>query len=99
MLKIKSSSEQIYDYIVHEIEIGNYESGKRLSESELMEIFGISRTPIREALIRLVADGIVDNNSRKGFFVKHLDRKDVKLFHHRMPRFLCCGSCIGYHYR
>ena len=77
MLKIKSSSEQIYDYIVHEIEIGNYEAGKRLSETELMEIFGISRTPIREALIRLVADGIVDNNSRKGFFVKHLDRKDV----------------------
>lgn len=77
MLKIKSSSEQIYDYIVHEIEIGNFESGKRLSEAELMEIFGISRTPIREALIRLVADGIVDNTGRKGFFVKHLDRKDV----------------------
>lgn len=77
MLKIKSSSEQIYDYIVHEIEIGNYEAGKRLSETELMEIFGISRTPIREALIRLVADGIIDNTSRKGFFVKHLDKKDV----------------------
>ena len=52
MLKIKSSSEQIYDYIVHEIEIGNYEAGKRLSESELMEIFGISRTPISSHQIK-----------------------------------------------
>ena len=77
MVKIKSSSEQVYDYIVHEIEIGNYGSGKRLSEAELMEIFGVSRTPIREALIRLAADGIIDNNSRKGFFVRHLERKDV----------------------
>lgn len=77
MVKIKSSSEQVYDYIVHEIEIGNYGSGKRLSEAEIMEIFGVSRTPIREALIRLAADGIIDNNSRKGFFVRHLERKDV----------------------
>ena len=65
MLKIKSSSEQIYDYIVHEIEIGNYESGKRLSESELMEIFGISRTPIREALITLTGSSIT--TAEKGF--------------------------------
>ena len=64
MLKIKSSSEQIYDYIVHEIEIGNYESGKRLSESELMEIFGISRTPIREALS---LTGSLITTAEKGF--------------------------------
>ena len=45
-MKIKSSSEQIYDYIVRQIEIGNLQPGDRLAESELMEAFNISRTPI-----------------------------------------------------
>lgn len=35
-MKIKSSSEQIYDYIVRQIEIGDLEPGTRLSEAELM---------------------------------------------------------------
>ena len=76
-MKIKSSSEQIYDYIVRQIEIGDLEPGTRLSEAELMEIFSVSRTPIREALIRLASDGIIQNASRKGFFIKGFNRQDV----------------------
>ena len=77
MLKIKSSSEQIYDYIVHEIEIGNFESGKRLSEAELMEIFGISRTPIREAITRLEAERLIKQTS-SGMIVVGISKKDVE---------------------
>ncbi len=76
-MKIKSSSEQIYDYIVRQIEIGHLEPGVRLSEAELMETFNVSRTPIREALIRLSSDGIIKNDNRKGFFVKGFSRQDV----------------------
>lgn len=76
-MKIKSASEQIYDYIVRQIEIGQMAPGVRLSESELMETFNISRTPIREALIRLSADGIIENSSRKGFFVRGFNRQEV----------------------
>ena len=76
MVKIKTSSEQVYDHIVHQIEIGNLQPGERLSESELMETFNVSRTPIREALIMLSADGII-SSGRKGFFVRGFDRKDV----------------------
>ena len=76
-MKIKSSSEQIYDYIVRQIEIGNLRPGDRLAEGELMEAFNISRTPIREALIRLSSDGIISNANRKGFFVRGFNRQDV----------------------
>lgn len=77
MIKIKTSSEQIYDYIVRQIEIGMLPPNTKLSETELVEIFNTSRTPIREALIKLAADGIVTNANRKGFYVKEFDRRDV----------------------
>ena len=77
MIKIKTSSEQIYDYIVRQIEIGELTPNTKLSEAELIETFGTSRTPIREALIKLTADGIVTNANRKGFYVKDFARRDV----------------------
>ena len=70
MKKLKSLSEQVYDYIVSQIKLGNLPDGSHLSEAELIEQLKISRTPIREALIQLSADGIVQNVQRKGFFVK-----------------------------
>lgn len=70
MKKIKSLSEQVYDYIIREIKVGDLSEGSKLSETELIEQLNISRTPIREALIQLSADGILENVQRKGFFVK-----------------------------
>lgn len=70
MKKIKSLSEQVYDYIVRQIKIGELSDGSKLSEADLIEQLNISRTPIREALIQLSADGILENVQRKGFFVK-----------------------------
>lgn len=70
MKKIKSLSEQVYDYIVRQIKVGELPDGSKLSEADLIEQLNISRTPIREALIQLSADGILENVQRKGFFVK-----------------------------
>lgn len=79
MKKIKSLSEQVCDYIIKNIKLGEFSSGEKISESELIEQLQISRTPIREALIQLSADNVLENIPRKGFFVKTFDREEVAM--------------------
>ena len=69
MAKIKSLSEQVYEYIVHQIKIGTLSFEEKINETDLIQQLGISRTPIREALIQLASDGILENVPRKGFYV------------------------------
>ncbi|MEZ5845859.1 MAG: GntR family transcriptional regulator [Geminicoccaceae bacterium] len=49
----------------------------RLDERQLAESLQVSRTPIREALVRLAHDGLVEILPRKGVFVRRLATKDV----------------------
>jgi DNA-binding GntR family transcriptional regulator len=50
---------------------------QRVNESELAEKLGASRTPIREALNRLVAEGLLTFQPRKGFFCRPLQPKII----------------------
>jgi len=47
--------------------------GERLNESQLAAEFGISRTPLREALLQLASDGLVEARPGRGFFVAGMD--------------------------
>ena len=51
---------------------GDLAPGKRLNEVHLAAELGVSRTPLREALSRLAAEGDVVSVPRHGFFVKAL---------------------------
>lgn len=51
--------------------------GERVNELELAERFSVSRTPLREALNRLVAENLLDFVPNRGFFVRELNRQDV----------------------
>lgn len=46
--------------------------GERLSENELAERFGTSRAPVREALIRLVEEGLIEVRPQRGSFVTRI---------------------------
>ena len=48
-----------HSLILDAIETGQYKPGDRLVESELAEKFGVSRTPVREALQRLETQGML----------------------------------------
>ena len=58
-----------YSLILNAIDIGTYRPGDRLVESELADRFGVSRTPIREALQRLETQSLLtrDGRSHIGF--------------------------------
>lgn len=52
--------------IVERIESGALAPGDPIDEAELIETYGVSRTPLREALIRLDAAGLIRREKRKG---------------------------------
>lgn len=59
-LKAESLENQVYEAIKADIVAGALRPGDRVVESQLSERFGISKTPVREALIRLKRDGLVE---------------------------------------
>ena len=69
MLKKMNLSDQAYDELVKKIISGGYPGGTTLQEEKLASEFGISRTPVREALKRLAAEGLIEQLPRKGFRV------------------------------
>lgn len=63
------SPDLIADRIVDAILAGRVAAGQRLGEQSLADLFGVSRTLVREALSRLSARGMVEVNSRRGWYV------------------------------
>ena len=51
--------------------------GQRLNEGELARRLAVSRTPLREALHRLVSEGLLTARAGRGFFARPLDVKEV----------------------
>lgn len=65
-------SESLSELIEEQIATGARSPGSRLDEQELAAEFGVSRTPIREALIQLAAVGLVEMRPRRGAIVADL---------------------------
>ena len=57
---------------------GHYRPGDRLNESQIAREFGVSRSPVREALMQLQEHGLVMNHERRGMFVTRLSEEDVQ---------------------
>jgi DNA-binding GntR family transcriptional regulator len=65
-------SEQLVEMIEERIATGAYPPGMRLDETELASGFGVSRTPIREALIQLSSSGLIEIRPRRGAIVAEI---------------------------
>lgn len=63
--------------LLAEIRVGNLRPGDRLVETELADRLSISRTPVREAIRQLEADGLVTHLPRIGATVRRLDYSEV----------------------
>jgi len=73
--------EKILETIRDAILKGTLKPGERVSEPELAERFGISRTPIREAFRQLESEGYLEVIPRKGAVVASLSERDVVEFY------------------
>lgn len=66
------SRDSLFSAIVRGLYEGRYAPGQRLVEADLTEEYGVSRGPIREALSRLAAEGIVTLSPGKGAAIRKL---------------------------
>jgi DNA-binding GntR family transcriptional regulator len=77
----KPNSHVAYDLLLGAIESGRLQPGSRLREVELAERFGISRTPVREAIKRLESQGLVTHEPNQGAVITKLDyTRTVELY-------------------
>ena len=74
----QETGTNIYDVLVDRITMGDYAPGISLSEQELAAQLGISRTPVREALLRLKIEGLVRIVPRGGIFVAEPTLRKVR---------------------
>jgi DNA-binding GntR family transcriptional regulator len=77
LISKKPLREEIHALLRERIVAGRVLPGSRLQDVQLAEELGVSRTPIREALLRLVREGLVENDPHRGFFVAPLSRQEV----------------------
>jgi DNA-binding GntR family transcriptional regulator len=77
LIEMKTLSERAYWTIKDLILKNNLLPGKDLSISALAEALGISQTPVREALARLSADGLIDYEPHKKLRVATITEGDV----------------------
>jgi len=73
-----SKADQVHAQLKEEIELGELAPGTSLSELTLVERTGASRTPVREALRRLAAEGLVDLTPRLGARVSRVSAQSVR---------------------
>lgn len=69
---------QVYTTLSERILGLQYPPGYRLTEEALCAQFGVSRSPVREALGMLVESGLVDKRARQGYSVRRLDLREIE---------------------
>lgn len=69
--------EHAYQEIRRAIRQRRFRAGDRLREVDLAESLGLSRTPVREALYRLLADGLATEHGQRGIMVAEFDHAMV----------------------
>ncbi len=77
-LNIASVVDQVYTAIHERITSGSLARGARVHQEDLAEELGVSRTPVREALRRLAAEGLVEMRTNRGARVADIDQGGMR---------------------
>jgi DNA-binding GntR family transcriptional regulator len=77
-LNIASVVDQVYTAIRERITSGSLPRGARVHQEDLAEELGVSRTPVREALRRLAAEGLVEMRTNRGARVADIDQGGMR---------------------
>lgn len=73
-----TSPDRVVDAIIRSIRSGAYVPGQRLIEADLTRDYRVSRGPVREALKRLAAEGVLTLTRHRGAYVRALSRIEVR---------------------
>jgi DNA-binding GntR family transcriptional regulator len=71
-------SADVHHELIQRIIKGEFIPGQRLKDTDLAEELGVSRTPIREALLRLEREGFLSSQKHLGFAVKRMEESEIQ---------------------
>lgn len=80
-------SDRVYAELLARISEGEFAAGERLFEQSLARQLGVSRTPVRDALKRLSAEGLVDTTPNKGAQVVSFTAEDASALYELRAQF------------
>ena len=70
--------DQVYLQLLQRIESGSFPTGSKLRDSAIAAELGVSRTPVREALVRLAREGVLSAVSGRGFRLMPLSATELR---------------------
>jgi DNA-binding GntR family transcriptional regulator len=73
-----SLGEQVYLQVLQRIQQGDIPVGARVRDAAIAADLGVSRTPVREALLRLSREGLLSAEAGRGFRLAPLDRTELR---------------------
>lgn len=76
VLKAVSLREQIYEHLRERIQTGQFTFEDKLVDVDIATEFGVSRMPVREALMQLVHDGMIESSTR-GFILRRYSDQEI----------------------
>lgn len=74
----KTLSQTIYNYLKDAVVANELKANQRIIEKDIAKMFGVSTTPVREALLRLAAEGYFFIDSRRKTVVKEISFEELK---------------------
>jgi DNA-binding GntR family transcriptional regulator len=81
LINSKSLREQVYDFLRRELQRGKLVPGSSIDLNAISRQLGISKTPLRDALIQLEAEGFVTISPRRGIFVNRLSLDEIRHYY------------------
>jgi DNA-binding GntR family transcriptional regulator len=81
VLNLKSLKEQVYDYLREQMELGEIRPGAVINMEDTSKVLGVSKTPLRDALLQLEAENFVSILPRRGVVVNVLTLEDIRSYY------------------
>ncbi len=73
-----SLKEQIYKQVLNDIIEGVYKPSEILNEKPLIEKYGVSKSPVRDALIELCKEGVLRSHPRYGYEIVRVNEQEIE---------------------
>ena len=81
LINVKSLKEQVYEYLRQQFQKHRLQPGTMINMETTAKKLGISKTPLRDALLQLEMEGFVTISPRRGIFVNSLPLHEIKEFY------------------
>jgi len=76
--QISMNSNEIYHALREDILTLKLHPGQKISENEIAALYNVSRTPVKNAFVRLQSEGFIEILSQRGTYVTYIDAKHIR---------------------